>query len=86
MDFFPVLPRNRLISARLEQVLSNTEKPCILSYYIQFSTDIKIKIIILKPGLKKILYVLKLELNRNSWEVLTVINLNIKLTVGLHRY
>ena len=35
--FFPVWLRNRLISAGLEPVTSNTEKSCIASYYRQFS-------------------------------------------------
>ena len=38
---FPVWLRNRLISAGLEPVLSHTEKSFIISYYIQFSTNIK---------------------------------------------
>ena len=33
--------RNRLISAGLEPVLSQTEKSCITSCYRQFSTNIK---------------------------------------------
>ena len=41
----------RLISARLEPVLSYTEKSCIALYYRQFSTNIKVKIIILIPVL-----------------------------------
>ena len=40
----PVWLQNRLISAGLEPVLSNTEKSCIASYYRQFFTNIKIKI------------------------------------------
>ena len=44
MYYFPVSPRNRLTSAKLETVLSHTEK-CIASYYRQFSTNIKIKMI-----------------------------------------
>ena len=47
----PVWLQNRLISAELEPVLSNTEKSCIASNYKQFSADIKIKIIKLKPVL-----------------------------------
>ena len=39
--FIPVWLRNRLISAGLEPVLSHTEKLCIVSYYIQFSSNIK---------------------------------------------
>ena len=46
---FPVWLLNRLISAGLEVVLSHTEKLCIASYYRQFSTNIKIKIIKLTP-------------------------------------
>ncbi len=46
----PVWLRNRLLSAGLEPVLSQTEKACIASNYRQFSTNIKIKIIKLKPG------------------------------------
>ena len=38
---FPVSFRNRLISSGLEPVLINTEKLCIASYYIKFSTNIK---------------------------------------------
>ncbi len=41
--YFPVWLQNRLISARLESVLTNTEKLCIASYYRQVSTNIKIK-------------------------------------------
>ena len=37
---------NRLISAGLEPVLSHTEKSFIVSYYRQFSTNNKMKIII----------------------------------------
>ena len=37
----PVSLRNRLISSGLEPVLSHTEKLRITSYYIQFSTNIK---------------------------------------------
>ena len=48
---FPVRLRNRLISTGLEPVLSHTEKSCIASYYTQFSTNIKIKIIRFKPFL-----------------------------------
>ena len=47
---FPVWLRNRLLSAGLEPVLSKTEKACIASNYRQFSTNIKIKIIKLKPS------------------------------------
>ena len=36
---------NRLISAGFKPVLGHTEKSCITSYYRQFSTNIKIKII-----------------------------------------
>ena len=35
--------RNRLISAEKEPVLIHPEKSCIVSYYRQFSTSIKIK-------------------------------------------
>ena len=48
---FPERLLNRLISAGLEPVLSHTEKACIASYYKQFSTNIKIEIIKLKPVL-----------------------------------
>ena len=41
LNSFPVWLRNRLISGGLEPVLSNTEKLCIASYYIQFSMNIK---------------------------------------------
>ena len=34
---------NRLISSKLETVLSYTEKSCIVSYYSQFSTNSKMK-------------------------------------------
>ena len=47
--WFPVWLRNRMISAELEPVLSYTEKLCIASYYRQFFTNIKVKIIKLKP-------------------------------------
>ena len=46
---FPVWPRNQLISAGLERVLSHTEKSCFVSYYI--SMNIKNTIITLKPVL-----------------------------------
>ena len=42
---FPVSLRNRLISGGLEPVLSPTEKLCLASFYIQFSTTIKCTII-----------------------------------------
>ncbi len=42
---FPVWLRNRLLSAGLEPVLTQTEKLCIASDYKQYSTNIKIKII-----------------------------------------
>ena len=42
---FPVSLRNRLISGGLEPVLSPTEKLCLASFYIQFSTNIKYTII-----------------------------------------
>ena len=42
---FPIWLWNRLLSTGLEPVLSHTEKSCIASNYIQFSTNIKIKII-----------------------------------------
>ena len=48
---FPVWPRSRLISAGLEPVLSHTETSCISSYYRQFYTNIRIKILKLKPVL-----------------------------------
>ena len=48
--FIPVWLRNRLLSAGLEPVLSLTEKSCVASNYRQFSTNIKIKIIKLKPS------------------------------------
>ena len=38
-NIFPY--RNRLISGGLEPVLSYTEKLCLASYYIQFSTKMK---------------------------------------------
>ena len=38
---FPVSLRNRLISGGLEPVLGHTEKFCLASYYIQFSTIIR---------------------------------------------
>ena len=38
-----------MISAVLEPVLNYTEKSCITSYYRQFTTNIKIKIIIFLP-------------------------------------
>ena len=41
VTYFPVWLPNRLLSAGLELVLSITEKSCIVSYYIQFSTSIK---------------------------------------------
>ena len=41
----------RLISGGLELVLSHTEKSCIVSYYRQFFTNIKIKLLKLKPVL-----------------------------------
>ena len=42
---FPLGLRNRLISAELKPIISHTEKSCIASYYREFSTNIKIKII-----------------------------------------
>ena len=66
---FPVWLRNRLISARLEPVLSHTETLCITSHYIQFSTNIKMynyKIITsfvstcLSSGLTKLVLISKL--------------------------
>ena len=45
MKLFPVWLRNRLTSTALEPVLSHTEKLCIVSYYSQFSTNIKMIII-----------------------------------------
>ena len=41
---FPVWLRNRLKSSGLKLLLSHTEKSCVASYYIQFYTNIKIKI------------------------------------------
>ena len=41
VTYFPVWLPNRLLSTGLELVLSLTEKSCIVSYYIQFSTSIK---------------------------------------------
>ena len=41
--YFTVLLQNRLISARLEPVLSHTQKSYIVSYYSQFSTNSKMK-------------------------------------------
>ena len=41
VNTFPVSLRNRKISGGLEPVLRHTEKICIASYYIQFSTNIK---------------------------------------------
>ena len=41
VNFLPVWLRNWLISAGLEPVLIHTEKLCIASYYIKFSTNIK---------------------------------------------
>ena len=51
INFNPVWLRNRLISSRLETVLSHTENSCIVSYYSQFYTNIKLKIVILIPVL-----------------------------------
>ena len=48
---FPVSLGNRLMSAVLEPVLSHTEKSCLVSYYRQFSTNIKIIVIKLIPVL-----------------------------------
>ena len=48
---FPVWLRNQFISTGLETVLSHTEKLCIALYYRQFSKNIKIKILKLKPVL-----------------------------------
>ena len=50
IKLFAVWLLNRLISAKLKQVLSHTEKLCIASYYRQFSMNIKIKILILNPN------------------------------------
>ena len=47
INIFLVLLRSRLLSAGLEPVLSQTEKLCIESIYRQFSTNIKIKKIII---------------------------------------
>ena len=44
---FPVRLRNPLISAGLEPVLSYTDKSCIVSYFIQFSMSIKLKLIMI---------------------------------------
>ncbi len=51
-SLFPVWLRSRLLPvAGQEQVLSNSEKSCIASYYRQFSTtNIKISIIIFGPS------------------------------------
>ena len=43
MTQFSVWLRNCLVSAGLEPVLSDTEKSCKASYYIKYSTNIKIK-------------------------------------------
>ena len=48
---FPVWLRNRLLSAGLEPVLSQTEKACTASNYRQFLRISKLKILRLKPGL-----------------------------------
>ena len=40
LKYLSVLLQDRLISAKLELVLSHTEKLCIALYYIQFSTNI----------------------------------------------
>ena len=37
--FFPVLHRNRFISAGKDPVLGHIEKLCIILYFIQFSTN-----------------------------------------------
>ncbi len=47
-NIFSSMAWNRLLSAGLEPVLSQTEKACTGSNYRQFSTNIKIKIIKLK--------------------------------------
>ena len=53
VNYFTVWLRNRLKSAGLEPILSHTEKSCIVSYYKQFSTNIKIKLIqVFSPGLR----------------------------------
>ena len=41
---FPVSLRNRVISGVFELVLRHTEKLCIASYYIKFSTNLKMYI------------------------------------------
>ncbi len=41
-QYYLVCIRYRLISRRLEPVLIHTKKLCLASYYIQFSTNIKI--------------------------------------------
>ena len=56
---FPVWLPNRLISAGLKPVLSHTEKSCIVSYYINFSTNLRmynhnIKISFVSPFLRHI--------------------------------
>ena len=50
--------RNRKLSAGLESDLSQTEKSCIASNYRQFSTNIKIKIIKLKPSFVSLVYLI----------------------------
>ena len=49
VNYFPECLQNRLISAVLEMVLSNTEKSCIAKYNRKFSKNIKIEIIKLMP-------------------------------------
>ena len=49
--FFTVWLLNRLISDGLEPALIHTKKLCLVSYYRQFSTNIKIKNIKLVPVL-----------------------------------
>ncbi len=48
---FPVWLRNRLLSAELEKVHSQTKNRCIASKFRQFSTNVKIKLMRLIPAL-----------------------------------
>ena len=67
--YFPVWPRNRLISAGLEPAPSHTKKSCIALNYRQFTININIKIIKLvsvllalafcPSGLEKLLLILE---------------------------
>ena len=58
VKMFLVLIRNRLISGGLKPVLIHTKKTCLASYYIQFSTNIKMYFG--TSGLKKQVLILKL--------------------------